>query len=99
MANCSTFLDREIDALKNVRLVVALGRIGFDAYLNHLKRRGLLKSKAVYVFGHGVRYEMPDGKLLLASYHPSNQNTATGKLTEKMFTEIFRTAAKLVSKK
>ncbi|HEX6501768.1 MAG TPA: uracil-DNA glycosylase [Terriglobales bacterium] len=98
IANCAPFLDREIDGLKNVRLVVALGRIGFDAYLNHLKRRGLLKSKAAYVFGHGVQYKMPDGKILLASYHPSNQNTATGKLNEAMFTEIFRIAAKLVKK-
>ena len=98
IVNCAPFLDREIDGLKNVRLVVALGRIGFDAYLNHLKRLGLLKSKAVYVFGHGVQYKMPDGKILLASYHPSNQNTATGKLNEAMFTEIFRIAAKLVKK-
>jgi uracil-DNA glycosylase family 4 len=94
--NCATFLDREIKALKNVRLVVALGRIGFDAYLNHLRRRGLLKSKKPYLFGHAVQYQMPDGKLLLASYHPSNQNTATGKLTESMFTEIFKKAARLV---
>src|SRR5437660_7868685 len=56
IANCSTFLDREIEALKNVRLVIALGRIGFDAYLNHLKRRGLLKSNAAYVVGHGGHY-------------------------------------------
>jgi uracil-DNA glycosylase len=61
-----------------------------------LKRRGLLKSKAPYLFGHGLQYRMPDGKILLASYHPSNQNTATGKLTEKMFTEIFHTATKLL---
>lgn len=96
IANCAPYLDREIHALPNVRVVVALGRIGFDAYLNYLKRGGLLKSKASYLFGHGVQYKMPDGKILLASYHPSNQNTSTGKLTEKMFTEIFRTAAKLV---
>jgi uracil-DNA glycosylase len=95
IANCSPYLDREIEALKNIRVVVALGRIGFDAYLNYLKRRGLLKSKAPYWFGHGAKYEMPDGRILLASYHPSNQNTQTGKLTEKMFTEIFRTAARL----
>ncbi len=96
--NCSSFLDREINLLKNVRVVVALGKIGFDAYLNHLKRRGLLRSKAEYVFGHGLQYKMPDGRILLASYHPSNQNTNTGKLTEEMFTEIFRKARKLLEK-
>lgn len=98
IANCSTFLDRELDCLTNVRVVVALGRIGFDAYLSYLKRRGILKNKAQYIFGHGATYEMPDGRILLASYHPSNQNTQTGKLTEEMFTEIFREAKRLVKR-
>lgn len=97
IANCASFLDREIALLKNVRIVVALGRIGFDAYLNYLKRQGLLKSKKDFAFGHGVQYLMPDGRILLASYHPSNQNTQTGKLTEKMFTEIFRRVARLAA--
>jgi uracil-DNA glycosylase len=92
---CSEFLDREMEGLSRVRVVVALGRIGFDAYLNSLKRRGLLTSKAEYKFAHGARYSMPDGRMLLASYHPSNQNTQTGKLTEKMFREIFEEAARL----
>jgi len=96
IASCAPFLDRELDALKNVKVVVALGRIGFDAYLNYLRRKGTVKSKAEYVFGHGATYTMPDGRVLLASYHPSNQNTNTGKLTEEMFTEIFRKAKKLV---
>lgn len=98
IANCAPFLDREIDGLKKVRVVVALGRIGFDSYLNYLKRHGQLASKAPYVFAHGAKYEMPDGRILLASYHPSNQNTNTGKLTEKMFTDIFRAAARLAKK-
>ncbi|HYH01260.1 MAG TPA: uracil-DNA glycosylase [Terriglobales bacterium] len=96
IATCSTFLDRELDCLTNVRVVVALGRIGFDAYLNYLKRRGLLKNKAQYLFGHGATYQMPDGRILLASYHPSNQNTNTGKLDGEMFTEIFREAKRLL---
>jgi uracil-DNA glycosylase len=95
IANCAPFLDRELDGLKKVKVVVALGRIGFDAYLNYLKRRSEVSRKAAYVFAHGAQYQMPDGKILLASYHPSNQNTNTGKLTEEMFTEIFRRAAKL----
>jgi uracil-DNA glycosylase family 4 len=98
IANCAPYLDREIDALTNVKLVVALGRIGFDAYLNHLRRKGVIKTKAEYLFGHSLTYKMPDGRTLLTSYHPSNQNTNTGKLTEKMFTEIFRKARKLLSK-
>lgn len=98
IATCASFLDREIDGLKNVKVVVALGRIGFDAYLNYLKRRGQITSKAPYLFAHAAQYRMPDGKILLASYHPSNQNTNTGKLTEAMFTGVFWTAAKLVKK-
>ena len=97
IANCAPFLDRELEALKRMKVLVALGRIGFDAYLNHLKRIGVLKSKSGYSFGHGARYTMPNGVILLASYHPSNQNTATGKLTVLMFEQIFLTARQLVS--
>ena len=98
IANCSSFLDRELDALTNVKVVVALGRIGFDAYLNYLRRKGVIASKAAYVFGHGMSYKLPNGKTLLTSYHPSNQNTNTGKLTEEMFTEIFRKAKRLLDR-
>lgn len=95
IANCAAFLDRELPRLEKVKVVVALGRIGFDAYLNHLKRSGLIGSRKDYVFGHAAQYRMPNGRWLLASYHPSNQNTQTGRLTREMFTEIFRTARKL----
>ncbi len=95
LAECSTFLDREIAGLTNLRVIVALGKIGFDAYLNYVKRSGLIASKKTYIFKHGASYRLPDGKTLLASYHPSNQNTQTGKLTGKMFVEIFREAAEL----
>ncbi len=95
LENCAPYLARELDGLKKLRVIVALGKIGFDAYLNFLKRRTLLKSKAAYVFQHGAKYRMPDGKWLLASYHPSNQNTQTGKLTRQMFVRIFKEAARM----
>jgi uracil-DNA glycosylase len=95
LAACAPFLDREIAGLENLKVVVALGKIGFDAYLNFLKRRGVLTGKKGYLFKHGASYPMPDGKVLLASYHPSNQNTQTGKLTRKMFLKIFQEAARL----
>jgi len=98
LAECSQFLDREIAGLGKVKVVVALGKIGFDAYLNYLKRRSLVVNRQLfktYLFKHGASYRSPDGKVLLASYHPSNQNTQTGKLTREMFVEIFKEAARL----
>jgi uracil-DNA glycosylase len=95
IAACAPFLDAEMAALKEVKVVVALGRIGFEAYLNYLKRTGFAVPKKDHQFGHAAEYKMPNGVTLLASYHPSNQNTATGKLTAKMFTDVFKRARKL----
>lgn len=98
LAECSYFLDRELAGLKSVKVVVALGKIGFDAYLNYLQRQGLISSKRTFIFKHGASYRLPGGKVLLASYHPSNQNTQTGKLTRDMFVRIFQEAAKLADR-
>ena len=95
LANCSAYLDRELDGLRKVKLIVALGRIGFNAYLNYLTRRGVITRKSEYLFQHGAKYNLPDGRMLLVSYHPSNQNTQTGKLTRSMFLEIFKEAARI----
>ncbi len=95
LTNCAPFLDRELECLKNVRVVVALGKVAFDGYLRYLKRKGVLTTASGYTFGHGARYKLPNGKILLASYHPSMQNTNTGKLTRGMLLKIFRTAARL----
>jgi uracil-DNA glycosylase family 4 len=95
LSNCAPFLDRELEGLKELRVIVALGRIGFEAYLSYLKRSGLITSKRGYEFRHGAEYSVPDGHILLASYHPSNQNTQTGKLTKAMFQKIFKRAAVL----
>lgn len=95
LLNCAPYLDRELQILKRLKVVVALGRIGFEAYLQHLKRTGVLTSRTGYIFGHRAEYPMPNGVTLLASYHPSNQNTATGKLTGPMFENVFRRAREL----
>ena len=95
LANCAPYLVREFAGLSKVKVVVALGKIGFDAYLDYLKRSGLIGSKKPYAFRHAARYKMPDGRTLVASYHPSNQNTQTGKLTRTMFLSIFKDAARL----
>src|SRR5205807_200340 len=95
LSNCAPFLDREIAMFKDLRVIVALGKIGFDAYLRYLKRTGIITTAAPYAFGHAAEYKMPDGRYLLASFHPSMQNTNTGRLTPKMFADIFKRARKL----
>lgn len=95
LANCSEYLDREMEGLKQIKVVVALGKIAFDAYLSYLNRHGQLSIRKLYGFQHAAKYQMPDGRILLASYHPSNQNTQTGKLTREMFAGIFEEAARL----
>jgi uracil-DNA glycosylase family 4 len=91
LANCLPHLAAEIDALPRVRVIVALGRIGFDAYLRLLKHRGVTIAPRP-AFGHGARYRLPNGVTLIGSYHPSRQNTNTGKLTGSMMRDVFRLA-------
>jgi len=98
LANCAPYLERELEGLKNLRVIVALGKIGFEAYLNYLMRRKQIASKRGYEFRHGAEYALPDGRVLLASYHPSNQNTQTGKLTKAMFYAIFKRAREIADK-
>ena len=96
IANCTHFLDAELALLPNLKVVVALGRIGFDAYINHLRRIGVITSRGPYEFRHGAEYQMPNGVVLLGTYHPSLQNTNTGKLTSAMFRKIFERARDLI---
>jgi uracil-DNA glycosylase family 4 len=95
IANCSSFLDEEVTSLGNLRVVVCLGKIAFDGFTRHLMRTGKLASKSKFQFTHGAEYRLTDGPTLLASYHPSLQNTNTGKLTKAMFLAIFRRAREL----
>jgi uracil-DNA glycosylase family 4 len=95
LANCAPYLERELQGLSKAKVIVALGKIAFDAYLNSLQRTGRMQSKKGLIFQHGAKYKMPDGRTLLATYHPSNQNTQTGKLTREMFVHIFKEAARL----
>jgi uracil-DNA glycosylase family 4 len=93
--NCKRFLDEELRLLKRLRVVVALGKIGFDGYVDYLQRTGVIERRAPYVFRHFGQYQMPNGMWLLASFHPSQQNTNTGKLTEPMFRKVFLRAREL----
>jgi uracil-DNA glycosylase family 4 len=93
IANCLPHLDQETAALPGVRVVVALGKIAFDAYLRLLKSRGTAPAPRP-VFGHALAHSLPNGQLLIGCYHPSRQNTNTGKLTPRMMDEVFGLAAR-----
>jgi uracil-DNA glycosylase family 4 len=95
IANCAPFLDEEIAALRNLRVVVCLGKIAFDGFVQHLVRTHRIAGRGRLQFAHGAEYELPGGVTLLASYHPSLQNTNTGKLTRPMFLAIFNRARNL----
>jgi uracil-DNA glycosylase family 4 len=96
LRNCRPFFERELELLPNLKVVVALGKIAFDIYLDTLKSRGVIASRAPYVFGHDVQYRIAAGEpVLVGSYHPSQQNTSTGKLNEAMLTDVFRRARRL----
>ncbi len=89
---CQPFLEQEIELIQP-KVFVALGRIGFDRILRIYNLR-----KKDYNFGHGALHQLPSGKWLLASYHPSRQNTQTGRLTVDMFDEIWQKARQLILK-
>jgi uracil-DNA glycosylase family 4 len=95
LRNCRPYFERELELLRSMKVIVALGKVAFDTYLDILKSRGEIPSRAPFIFGHDVVYRpVPGGPLVIASYHPSQQNTSTGKLTEKMLTDVFRHARK-----
>ncbi len=95
--NCSAHLTAEIEALKNLRVVVCLGKIAWDGYLAHLLHAGVIARRSDYRFAHAAEYTLPNGLHLLGSYHPSLRNTNTGRLNRAMFTRIFVRARTLAA--
>ena len=89
IANCSEYLSAELNLLENVKAVLALGKIAFESYLVLLRRQGQITSRSGVTFRHGARYTLPNGlPMLFSAYHPSRQNTQTGRLTDAMFDEV-----------
>lgn len=101
IARCLDHLDAEVAELQRVQVVVALGKIAFDVWLRLLKRRGTTVPSPRPQFAHGALATMdaPAGlpKVVLGCYHPSRQNTNTGKLTAEMMEKVFREAKKLLT--
>lgn len=104
LENCQQYLLSELEILKNVRVIVTLGKIAFDWTIDSLEKLRIkeaatkqLHRKRRLKFSHGATYQLNKKLILIASYHPSQQNTFTGKLTKPMFEAIFRTARSLLS--
>ena len=98
MANCRHFLERELEILQP-RAVLVLGSIAMRAYLGLLKERGQIATLAALPFRHGASYELPgDLPRLFASYHPSQQNTFTGKLTDAMMLQVLRDVRRFLTR-
>jgi uracil-DNA glycosylase family 4 len=93
--NCAHWLDEEIALMPRLKVIVCLGKIGFDAMVGYFVRAGLISSRKGYEFAHGVEYKLPNGMHLIGTYHPSLQNTNTGVLTAPMFLKIFVRAREL----
>ncbi len=95
LRNCAPWLDREIELLTKLRVVVCLGRIAFDGLLAREARLGRPLKRVNFAFAHGAEHALPSGLIALCSYHPSLQNTNTGKLTRAMLLGIFQRTRKL----
>ncbi|HVN48774.1 MAG TPA: uracil-DNA glycosylase [Bacteroidota bacterium] len=97
LQNCRSFLLEELLLLNNLRIIVGLGKTGFDVVLQSCERLGWIEGTQNPKFGHGVEFQINKTILLIGSYHPSQQNTFTGKLTEPMFDKIFRRTQRLLN--
>ena len=95
LSNCAPFLDGELALLSRARVLVALGEVGWNAILLHLERTGLVLPRPRPRFSHGGEWIMAKGRALIGTYHPSQQNTQTGKLTPGMIDAVLKRAVLL----
>ena len=96
LANCRGFLTAELALLKRVVVVLTLGRIGYEAWLKASGWWSTLPVSDRPAFGHGTESRLSDGTTLICSYHPSRQNTNTGRLTRRMWHAVFRRARSIL---
>ena len=91
--NCFNYFNSEIEILKNLKVIVTLGKVAFDNCLKYYKSRYQIKTK--FFFKHGKKYILPNGCILIPSYHPSPRNVNTKLINQKMLNKLFLTAKKL----
>ncbi|MBC8346664.1 MAG: uracil-DNA glycosylase [Candidatus Marinimicrobia bacterium] len=89
LRNCAPFFSKEMDLLKNVKVILALGKIGFDGCIKHFRQEFDLKMKD-YPFGHDKHYLLPNGIILWGCYHPSPRNVNTGRMNFEMMIKLIR---------
>ncbi|HTA69008.1 MAG TPA: uracil-DNA glycosylase [Bryobacteraceae bacterium] len=95
--NCRPYLEKDLELLRNLKVVVALGRLAFDVYLAILRDQDKITRRSDFVFGHNqVHRTGPGQPVLISSFHPSQQNTSTGKLTDAMLRAVFLHARRLL---
>lgn len=97
LRNCAPWLDEEMRLLRHLRVVVCLGRIAFDGLLTHALRTGHLTSRSGLTFAHAAEHTLLNGLRVITSFHPSLQNTNTGRLTRAMFLAVFLRARQLAT--
>jgi uracil-DNA glycosylase family 4 len=98
ISNCREYLEREMQILRPAA-ILALGKIAWDGYLEILKQRGVITSRAAFHFAHGAEEKLPgDAPRLFGVYHPSQQNTQTGRVTPAMYAQVLRRIARFLEK-
>ena len=90
---CSNYFNSELEILKNLKVIVTLGKVAFDNCIKYYKQTYHIKKK--FTFKHGEKYNLPNGCILIPSYHPSPRNVNTKLINQKMFNKLFLTAKKL----
>ncbi len=95
LSNCFNFFEQEINELKNLKVIIALGKIAFDACIEFYKNNYDLKDK--FKFVHGKNYKLPNNIILVGCYHPSPRNVNTGRINEKKMTKLFKNIKKKVN--
>ena len=96
LKTCFNYFKQEIDLLKNVKIVIALGKIAFDSCIQFYKETYLLKNKD-YFFAHGAKYQLPDKKILIGCYHPSPRNVNTKRINLSKMVKLFKNAKKSIT--
>ena len=97
LKTCFSFFKNEINSLHKINIILALGKIAFDACINFYKQEYIIRNK-YYIFSHGKKFKLPDNKILIGSYHPSPRNVNTGRINIKKMVSLLNDIKKLINR-